>query len=70
MPDHYTPKSRTPYRLELKFTVEEWELIGKLANASQRSRYNFCKHVILQHKPIPEHNHLHKSVNSTVVPLS
>lgn len=46
-PYHYSPNSRTPYRIEIKFTKEEWEQLGDLATKSQRSRYNYIKHLCL-----------------------
>lgn len=50
------PNSRTPFRIELKFTAEEWERLGDLGTARGRSRYNYLKHIALNPEGDWEHH--------------
>lgn len=52
--------SRTPYRVELKFTPTEWEFLCEQGRRENTSIYNVLKHRLWNGTPLEDHSH-HKT---------
>lgn len=51
------PTGRRPFRIELKFSLEQWEWLCELGRLEKTSVYNVLKHRIFNGTHFEDHSH-------------